>query len=66
MWAVMVAAVRVRRPQKVRAPFRTNSVWSVISLKVGGLRQVGDVLSLSEGAAGSGFNSTDVPALLFM
>jgi peptide/nickel transport system ATP-binding protein len=34
VWAAMVAAVRVSRPQKLWAPWRASSIWSVISAKV--------------------------------
>lgn len=36
VWAARVAAVRVRSPQQVCAPWRASSSWSVISLKVVG------------------------------
>ena len=36
--AAMVAAVRVSRPQKVCAPWRASSIWSVISPKVVSIR----------------------------
>src|ERR1022692_2065984 len=38
VWAAMVAAVRVSRPQKVCAPWRASSIWSVISSKVVSIR----------------------------
>src|SRR3954452_12228822 len=38
VWAAMVEAVRGNSPQKVWAPGRTSSIWSVISPKVVSIR----------------------------